>query len=78
MKKNSLYVCVRVKKTFMRSYLILRLLAVLIKYCYRLSTTPNLNLKPIFLAEVSLVENRPIKNELSYFKTFGRFDEILL
>ena len=56
------------------SFFILRLLAVLIKLCYRLSRALNPNPQPIFLAEISLIRNGPIRNELSYFKTFGRSD----
>ena len=38
----------------------------------------NPNLEPIFLAEISLAKNGPIRNEFFYFKTFGRFDRTLL
>ena len=38
----------------------------------------NPNPKPIFLAGISLVRNGPIRNELFYLKTFGRFDRTLL
>jgi len=49
---------------------LLRVFAVLMKLCYRLSRTLNPNPKHISLAEVSLVGSRPIRNQLSYFKTF--------
>ena len=60
------------------SFFILRLLAILIKRCYRLSRALNPNPRPIFLAEISFVRNRPISNEFFYFKTFGRFDQTVL
>ena len=60
------------------SFSILRLLAVSIELSYRLSMALNPNPKPIFLAEVSLVENRPIRNELSYVTAFDRFDGTLM
>ena len=31
-----------------------------------------------FLAEIPLVKNRPIRNKLFYFETFGSFDRTLL
>ena len=56
------------------SFSILRLLAVLIELSYRLPMSLNPNPKPIFLAEISLVRNRPIKNELFII----RFFEVLM
>ena len=69
---------IEVKKTSFGCYLILTFLAVLIELYYRLSMALAPKPKPIALAEVSLVGNWPIKNELSYFKAFGRFDGTLL
>ena len=60
------------------SFFILRLLAILIKLCYRLSRALNPNPQPIFLAEISLVENQPVRKELSYVRAFDRFDGALM
>ena len=74
-------VCVCVsgsKKTFIRGQLNLRLLVVLIELSCRLSRALNPNPLPVSLAEVSLVVSRSIRNELSYFNTFRRFDRTLI
>ena len=56
------------------NFFILRFFVILMKHRYRLSMTVNPNPRSISLADASLVGYRPIRNTLSYFKAFGRFD----
>ena len=59
-------------------FLILRLLAVVIELLCRLSRALNLNPWPISSGEVSLARSWRIRDEVSYFKTFGGSDRALL
>ena len=58
-------------------FLIVTLLAILIELCYRLSRALNPNPKPISLADASLGRNRPMRNDVSFFKAFSFSDETL-
>jgi len=80
MKKNSLCVCVRVKRTsrlkehMLRTSIHVGFFELSIKVCYRLSMALNPKLKSDFWSDWPLVsKNWPMRNEIFYFRSFWTF-----